>query len=123
MSKRYALWNRTDTIYTHGGAVLTPDQWIKKFGWINAPGAVPVISAGMINGGFSGELSQMKSRCETQGATFDEEFSNQQLLDAIEAWEDERAAAAAAEAAARAAEPTAEERIAAAMEYQNLLSL
>lgn len=119
MASRYAIWNKTDTVYTPAGEALTPEQWISKYGWINAPGAVPIVSAGLINGAICGELNQMKTNAERQGATFDEGLDNQQLLDAIEAWENERAA----KAAARAAEPTAEERIAAAMEYQNLLSL
>ena len=117
MSKRYALWNKTDEIYAPSGRKFTPDEWIKEFGWINAPGAVPVISTGLINGAYSGELSQMKSRCEQMGATFEEGLDNQQLLDAIEAFEDEQSAKPAE------TEPTAEERIAAALEYQNLLSL
>lgn len=123
MSARYTIWNKTDDIYTPAGPKLTAEQWIEKYGWAGAPSTVVVISAGPINGALIDELSRMKSRCEKQGATFDEGLNNQQLLDAIEAWEDEQAAKAAEEAATRAAEPTAEERIAAAMEYQNLLSL
>lgn len=119
MAKRYAIWNKTDDIYTPVGVKLTAAQWIEKYAWINAPGAIPVVAAGMINGALIDELGQMKARYEQQGATFDEGLSDQQLLDAIEAWEDEQAA----KAAAAAAEPTSDERIAAALEYQNLLSL
>lgn len=119
MSKRYAIWNKTDDIYTPAGPKLTAAQWIERYGWAGNPNMTVIVSAGPINGSMIDELSRMKARYEAQGATFDEGLSNQQLLDAIEAWEDEKNA----EAAARAAEPTAEERIAAAMEYQNLLSL
>lgn len=117
MSKRYALWNKMDDVYTPSGKKFTADEWIAEFSWINAPGAVPVISAGLINGAYSGELSQMKERCENRGATFEEGLNNQQLLDAIEAFEDAQASTPVE------TEPSAEERIAAALEYQNLLSL
>lgn len=115
MAKRYAIWNKTTDIYTPVGEKLSPQQWIARYGWINAPGAVPVVSAGLINGGFSGELGQMKAMCEQAGATFDEGLSDEQLLDAIEAWENAQGAPST--------EASAEERIAAALEYQNLLSL
>ena len=116
MAKRYAIWNKTDDIYTPAGPKLTAEQWIAKYGWAVAPNTVVVVSAGSINGALIDELSQMKARCEQRGATFDEGLSNEQLLDAIEAFEDEQNKPVEAE-------PTAEERIAAALEYQNLLSL
>ena len=119
MSKRYAIWNKTDDVYTPSGAKFTAEEWISRYVWINVPTAVPIIAAGMINGALIDELGQMKARYEQQGATFEEGLSDQQLLDAIEAFEDEQAA----KAAAAAAEPTSDERIAAALEYQNLLSL
>ena len=48
--------------------------------------------------------------------------SDEQVLDAIEAWDEQRAAEAKAAAAEAANTPTTEERIAAALEYQNLLN-
>lgn len=118
MSKRYQIWDKVSDIYTPVGEKLTAEQWISRYGWINAPGAIPVVAAGLINGALIDELGQMKTRCEQMGATFEEDLSNEQLLDAIEAWEDEQNAPAPA-----STEPTAEERIAAALEYQNLLSM
>ena len=117
MAKRYTIWDKVSDIYTPVGEKLTAEQWIARYGWINAPGAVPIVAAGLINGALIDELNQMKARCEQMGATFEEELSNEQLLDAIEAWEDERASTPVEQ------EPTTEERIAAALEYQNLLSL
>ena len=116
MAKRYAIWDKVSDIYTPVGEKLSPQEWISRYGWINAPGAVPVVAAGIINGAYSGELNQMKSGCESMGATFDEGLSNEELLDAIEEFEDTPRPVVEAE-------PTAEERIAAALEYQNLLSL
>ena len=84
---------------------------------------MPVVAAGLINGALIDELSQMKSRYEQQGCVFTEEMSNQEILDAIEAFEDEQAANAKAAAEEAAATPSAEERLAAAMEFQNLMNL
>lgn len=116
MAKRYAIWDKVSDIYTPVGGKLTAEEWIAQYGWINAAGAVPVVAAGPINGALIDELGQMKTRCEQMGATFDEELSNEELLDAIEEFEDTPRPVVEAE-------PSAEERIAAALEYQNLLSL
>lgn len=115
MAKHYQIWDKVSDIYTPIGEKVSPQEWISRYGWINAPGAVPVISAGIINGAYSGELGQMKSSCEAMGATFDEDLSNEEILEAIEEFENTRNTSSSP--------ATAEERIAAALEYQNLLSL
>lgn len=123
MSKKYQIWDKVSDIYTPVGEKLTADQWIARYGWIKAPGAVPVVAAGLINGALIDELGQMKKRYEQQGATFDSSLSGQDLLNAIEAFEDEQAANAKAAAEEAAATPSAEERLAAAVEFQNLLAM
>lgn len=122
MSKRYQIWDKVSDVYTPAGTKLTAAQWIDKYGWINAPGAVPVIAAGLINGALIDELHQMKLRYEQQGATFEDTLTDQQLLDAIEAFEDQRNEEAKIAAQEAANTPSADERIAAAMEYANLLN-
>lgn len=107
MSK-YAIWNKTDTIYTPVGEALTPEQWISRYGWLGNPAAVPVVAAGLINGAFCGELSQMRQTYENMGADFSACTTNEEILAAIEAFEDEMNAPSG--------EPTAEERQAAALE-------
>ena len=123
MSKRYAIWDKVSDIYTPVGERLSAQQWIDRYGWIKAPGSVPIVAAGLINGALIDELSQMKTRYEQQGATFDSSLSGQALLDAIEAFEDQRAADAKAAAEEAANTPSAEERLAAAVEFQNLLAM
>ena len=86
--KRYAIWDKTSHVYTPAGEDLTPEEWINRYSWINAPGAVPIVAKGLMNGGFCGELSQMKDFAEDAGATFQEGLSDIELLEAIEAWED-----------------------------------
>ena len=122
MATRYAIWDKVSDIYTPAGPKLTAEEWIAKYGWINAPGVVPIVAAGPINGALIDELGQMKSRYEQQGATFEDTLTDQQLLDVIEAFEDQRNEEAKIAAQEAAATPTSEERIAAAMEYANLLN-
>ena len=86
---KYQIWNKTSHVYTPVGEDLTHAQWIERYQWINNPVAVPVVAAGMFNGGFIGELSQMKLICESQGAEFPSGLTNEELLDAIAAFEDE----------------------------------
>lgn len=106
---RYKIWNRTDNIYTPVGEELTPEQWISRYGWIRNPAAVPVVADGLINGAFSGELSQMRQIYENQGADFSECKSNEEVLAEIEAFEDLMNTPSD--------EPTIEERTAAALEF------
>lgn len=123
MSKRYAIWDKVSDIYTPVGERLTAQQWIDRYGWIKAPGSVPIVAAGLINGALIDELSQMKNRYEQQGCVFTDEMSNQEILDAIEAFEAQRAAEAKSAAEEAANTPSAEERLAAAVEFQNLLAM
>lgn len=87
MANKYAIWNKTDTIYTPVGEALTPEQWISRYGWINNPAAIPVVAAGLINGAFCGELSQMKDMYEGMGVDFSSCETNDDILRAIEAFE------------------------------------
>ena len=123
MSKRYAIWDKVSDIYTPSGKVFTPDEWIAMYGWIKLPNAVPVISTGMFNGAFSGELHELQKSYEAKGCTFDDNLSSQEILDRIEAFDEERELKRKEAEEAAAAEPSADERIAAALEYQNLASL
>lgn len=115
MMNKYAIWNKTDMIYTPVGEALTPEQWIGRYGWLGNPAAVPVVAAGLINGAFCGELSQMRQTYENMGADFSACTTDEEVLAVIEAFENTMNTAEP--------EPTAEERIAAALEYQNLTSM
>ena len=112
---RYQIWNKTDTIYTPGGPAFTPEEWTNRYKWIDSPAAVAVIGGGVLNGSFIGELSEMKSMYEQRGADFSSCETNEEILAAIEAFEDKMNTPDPT--------PSAQERIAAALEYQNLLSM
>ena len=111
--RQYKIWDKTETIYTPAGELLTPGQWLSRYPWANAPGAVPVVAAGPVNGGFMGELSMMRQLAERNGAVFDDGLADEALLEAIEEFETRPAPA----------EPSAEERTAAALEFLAMNSL
>lgn len=113
--RRYKIWDKQELIYTQVGEVLTPEKWIERYPIINKPGVVPIVAAGDVNGGFSGTLSGLRQIAEMSGAVFADGLTDEQLLEAIEDFEDEMNAAAAA--------PSAEERTAAALEFLAMSNL
>lgn len=113
--KRYAIWNKTDPIITPIGEVLTAEQWKERYPVAGVPSITVVCGAGEINGAFFGTLGQMVQMYEAQGADFSACITNEDKLDVIEAFEDAMNAPSN--------EASAEERIAAALEYQVMASL
>lgn len=94
-NSKLQIWDKTSTIYTPSGESFTAEQWIDMYKWVNIPSAVPVISVGPINGGEMSELSVLKANAVAMGATFANNLTSEQLLDAIVAFYDEVNAAAA----------------------------
>jgi hypothetical protein len=74
-----------------------------------------VCSGGEINGAFFGTLRSMVEMYEKQGCDFSGCTTDEEKLNAIEAFEDEMNTPST--------EPTTDERIAAALEYQVMSSL
>ena len=108
---RYAIWNKKDNVITPIGEVLTPEQWIERY---PVAGALKTVCAGgELNGAFFGIFSSMVDMYATQGCDFSGCTTDEEKLACIEAFEDEMNKPST--------EPTAEERIAAAMEYQNAM--
>jgi len=112
--KRYAIWNKKDPILTPIGEVLSAEQWVNRYPVAGVERVTVVCGAGEINGAFFGTLGQMVQMYEAQGADFSACKTDEDKLAVIEAFEDELNKPNT--------EPTAEERIAAAMEYQNALA-
>lgn len=112
MAKRYAIWDKETPIITPIMEVLTPEQWVERYPVAKLDSITVVCSAGEINGGFFGTLGQMVQMYEAQGCDFSACTTDEEKLEAIEAFEDA--------INTPSTEPTAEERIAAALEYQNL---
>lgn len=126
MSK-YIIWNGTDTVYTYGPPFkYTAEQWLAQYPWAEVAPCV-ISGEGAINGAFCNPLPDMLSTYAKQGVAFTDEMTDQEKLDAIEAWED----AKAVEAAQVAADAKANEElnavsmasIAASLEYQNMMTM
>lgn len=111
--KRYAIWDKKSPVITPIGEVLTAEKWIERYPVAGVASITVVCGAGEINGAFFGTLGQMCQMYEAQGADFSACETAEDKLEVIEAFEDE--------INTPSTEPTAEERIAAAMEYQNMM--
>lgn len=127
MSAKYAIWDKQSPILTPIGEVLTAEQWIARYPIAGLDSVTVICAAGEINGGFFGTLGQMVDMYKKQGCEFSACTTDQEKLDAIEAFDDAREAAAA-EAAANSVSndeltATSLASIASSMEYQNMLTL
>lgn len=110
---RYAIWDKVSPVITPIGEVLTAEQWIERYPMAGLSSITVVCGAGEINGSFFGTLGQMVQMYEAQGADFSEATTDIEKLEVIEVFEDAMNAPSD--------ESTPEERIAAALEYNNLL--
>lgn len=113
--KRYAIWDKASPVIVPTGKVFTADQWKEKYPAAALESITVVCAAGEINGGFFGTLGQMVQMYEAQGADFSACETAEDKLTVIEAFEDALNAPST--------EPTTDERIAAALEYQVMASL
>lgn len=113
--KRYAIWNKADPIITPVGEVLSAEQWIQRYPVAGLDNITVVCAAGEINGGFFGTLGQMVQMYAAQGADFSTCETEEEKLATIEAFEDAMNAPSA--------EPSTEERTAAALEFLAMSSL
>ena len=112
---KYAIWNKKDNIITPIGEVLSAAQWISRYPVAGLNNITVVCGAGEINGSFFGTLGQMVTMYEAQGCDFSECTTDEEKLAKIEEFEEM--------INTPSNEPTAEERIAAALEYQVISSL
>lgn len=113
---RYQIWNGTDNVITPDGRVWTPEQWRVKHPIAGVEGVKVIIGGGVINGGVLYEYTSTIERYEKAGCDFSSCETERDYLDAIEAFED-------AQREAQKATVSAEERIAAALEAQVMMSL
>lgn len=117
MLKRYAIWDKTSPIITPIGEYLSAEEWKSRYPVARAPEIVVVCAAGETNGGFFGTLGQMIQMYSDMGADFSSATTNEEKLEVIEAFED------AQNDPGDLTESTPEERIAAALELQNVLAM
>ena len=113
--KRYAIWDKQSPVIVPTGKVFTAEQWKEKYPVAALESITVVCAAGEINGGFFGTLGQLEQIYGEQGADFSACRTPEDKLAVIEAFEDALNTPSD--------EPSAEERIAAALEYQVMASL
>lgn len=122
--KKYQIWNKQDTLVTPSGKAYTAEEIKAKWAWVNLPGVKVVVAMPPIALSMIAEFSQFKEQYRQQIAAgvkagakglveITEGMTDDEVLRAIELFEETEIPAP----------PSAEERIAAALEYQNLLTL
>ena len=89
-NKRYVIWDEVSQVITPIGEVLTAEQWMDRYPMARLDGLQLVLAGGQINGAFCGVYSEMVDMYERQGCDFSGCKTQQDHLDAIEAFEDER---------------------------------
>lgn len=87
MGKYYVLWDKVSDVLTPDGKRFTADEWMDLFQWIKEDGAIPVVSSGLINGSFIGNLPDMVLTFEHAGKDFSDAKTNDDLIDLIEKYE------------------------------------
>lgn len=117
---RYKIWDKTSDIYTpgtdsNGNNHWTAQAYIKSHApWAAIPGVKVIIGGGAINGTVFMEFDATVEFYKKQGAAITDDMTDEEILAAIEAHEDNPPVSE---------EATAEERIAAALEYQVMSTL
>lgn len=120
---RYAIWNKQDQILTPIGEVLSAEQWKERYPIANLENITVVCGGGEINGSFFGTLGQMKEMYGKMGCDFTSCESEQDYLDAIELFEDNKNNYSEQGISNEELTATSLASIAASLEYQNLLTL
>jgi len=110
---KYKIWNKTDSLVTPTGKILTPQQVFEQYPAAGIDGMKYIIADQPISMAVFMEFEATKAFYKQLGVPITDDMTDQEVLDAISAWEENPPAP----------EPTAEERIAAALEFQNLTSL
>lgn len=121
--KRYAIWDKQSPIITPVFEVLSAEQWKERYPAAAIPSITVVCSAGEINGGFFGVLSQMVQHAEAGGADFSACTTDEEKLAVYEAWEDAMNAPDPNAVSNEELSATSLASIAASMEFQNMMML
>ena len=117
---KYRIWDKASDIYTLGtiaelgGKRATAQEYISKVApWAANPDVKVIVADGPINGLVFMEFEAAKQHYKSLGAYITGDMTDVEVLAAIEAFEDTPPESA----------PSYEERIAAALELQNLINM
>lgn len=83
---RYQIWDKQSDVITPIGEVLTPAQWLERYPMGNRLDLI--IGGGAINGSVCMEYSSTIEMYRSMGCDFSSCITQQDHLDAIEAFED-----------------------------------
>lgn len=89
-NKRYVIWDEVSQVITPIGEVLSAEEWMDRYPMARLDGLQLVVAGGQINGAFCGVYSEMVDMYERMGCDFTGCETQQDHLDAIEAFEDAR---------------------------------
>lgn len=110
---KYKIWDKQTNLVTPIGEVLTPQEVFQRFPASALPEMKYIIADQPISMAVFMEFQATKEHYKSLGVPITDNMTDQEVLDAISNWEENLPNP----------EPTAEERIAAALEFQNLLAL
>lgn len=119
---RYAIWNKKDPIITPSGEIFSAEQWKNRYPVAKIEAIKIVCAGGEVNGAFFGMFSQMVENYAKDGCDFSECTTDQECLDAMEAFDDARNAPSEG-ISTEELTATSLASIAASMEYQNMMTL
>lgn len=110
---KYKFWDKQEYLITPTGEVLTPQQVFQRYPASQLPNIKYVIADQDINMAVFMEFGMMKESYKRLGVPITDDMTDEEVLNAISQWEENPPMP----------EPTAEERIAAALEFQNIMML
>lgn len=114
--KRYQIWDKKSKVITPIGEVLTPEQWIERYPMAGMDDIKLIIGGGTINGSVCMEFTQTVDMYEKMGCDFSACTTDEEILDAIEAFE-------IAMNTVDTSVASTDERIAAALEAQLMMNM
>ena len=110
---KYKIWDRETDLVTPIGEVLTPEQVFARYPASSLPNIKYIICDAPISMGVFMEFEATKEHYKPLGVPITDDMTDQEVLDAISYWEENPPEP----------EPTAEERIAAMLEFQSMMML
>lgn len=110
---RYKIWDRETDLVTPIGEVLTPEQVFARYPASSLADMKYIICDAPISMGVFMEFEATKEHYKRLGVPITDDMTDQEVLDAISCWEENPPESA----------PTAEERIAAMLEFQSMMML
>lgn len=110
---RYKIWDKQSNLITPTGKELTPEEVFAEYPAASLPNMKYIVCDAPISMGVFMEFEATKEHYKRLGVPITDDMTDQEVLDAISYWEEHPPAP----------EPTAEERIAAMLEFQSMMML